>query len=190
MKLLLAAFPPELAGLDTTPPCGWRVAAVGVGAVAAAAGAARLLGEASFERVLFLGTCGAYGEGRPIGDLVAAAEVLATSLEEARGGACRPGIERARWAPGWALPLPAVAVAATPAVTRTAEGARALSALAEVEHLELSGVFEACAQAGLPCAAALAVVNRVGPEAHQEWKENHARVSRALVRALRAAGVL
>jgi purine-nucleoside phosphorylase len=30
----------------------------------------------------------------------------------------------------------------------------------------------------------LAVANRVGPDAHAEWRANHARVSRALVAAL------
>ena len=48
-----------------------------------------------------------------------------------------------------------------------------------------SGVFAACHAAGVPVAAALAVANRVGPDAHAEWRENHARVSRALVEALR-----
>jgi len=36
----------------------------------------------------------------------------------------------------------------------------------------------------VPVAAALAVANRVGPDAHAEWKANHARVSRALIEAL------
>ncbi len=44
--LLLAAFPPELAGLDAAPPPGWRTALTGVGAVTAAAATARLLAEA------------------------------------------------------------------------------------------------------------------------------------------------
>ena len=96
----------------------------------------------------------------------------------------------ARWTPGFALPLPGHRVAVTPAITRTGDGARVLAVLAAAEHLELSGVFEACAQAGVPCAAALAVANRVGPGAHGEWKANQARVSRALVQALRAAGVI
>jgi purine-nucleoside phosphorylase len=44
--------------------------------------------------------------------------------------------------------------------------------------------------AGVPAAAALAVANRVGPRAHEEWSANHARASAALVAALRAHGVL
>jgi purine-nucleoside phosphorylase len=190
VKLLVAAFPPELAGLEAAPPEGWHMAVAGVGAVAAAAHVATLLACGAFERVLFVGTCGAYDARLAVGDALAASEVMATSLEEVRGGAYRPGPERARWAAGWALPLPRHAVAVTPAVTRTEDGAASLARVAAVEHLELSGVFEACSQAGVPCAAALAVANRVGPRAHEEWRANHAWVSRALVERLRAEKVL
>jgi hypothetical protein len=34
-------------------------------------------------------------------------------------------------------------------------------------------------------AGALAVANRVGPDAHAEWLAHHARVSRKLIEALR-----
>ncbi|MFO0583353.1 MAG: phosphorylase [Anaeromyxobacter sp.] len=189
-SLLLAAFPPELAGLDDAPPAGWRVALSGVGAVAAAAATARLLAAERPARVLFVGTCGAYDDRLSPGDLLAASEVIATSLDEVEGRAYRPGVEVVRWTPGWDLPLPGHAVAVTPAITRTADGARRLAAVAAAEHLELSGVFAACAAAGVPAAAALAVANRVGPSAHEEWRARHAAASRALVDALRAKGIL
>jgi len=186
--LLLAAFPPELAGLDAAAPAGWRVATTGVGAIAAAATAARLIAEARPSRVLFVGTCGAYGERLPVGSLVAAAEVLAVSLDVLTGRAYRPEVEVTRWEASWALPFPGVTVAVPPAITVDAEGAALLGTVAEVEHLEVSGVFAACQAAGVPAAAALAVANRVGPGAHAEWMASHARVSRELVAAL--AGVL
>jgi purine-nucleoside phosphorylase len=189
-RLLLAAFSPELAGLDAMPPDGWRVALTGVGALAAAAVTARLLAEVRPERVLFVGTCGAYDARLAVGGQLSATEAIATSLDELEGRAYRPEIERTRWAASWALPLPGHAVAVPPAITRTAEGARRLAALAAAEHLELTGVFAACAAAGVPVAAALAVANRVGPDANAEWRANHARVSRELVEALRRAGVL
>jgi purine-nucleoside phosphorylase len=189
-SLLLAAFPPELAGLDAAPPPGWTTACTGVGAVAAAAAVARLLARDRPERVLFLGTCGAYDARLAPGMLLAASEVVAASLDEVEGRAYRPAIERTRWSPGWALPLPPLPVAAVPAITRTDAGAAALARVAAAEHLELSGVFEACHAAGVPAAAALAVANRVGPRAHEEWKANHARVSGELVAALQRAGVL
>jgi purine-nucleoside phosphorylase len=193
-RLLLAAFPPELAGLDAAPPPGWRVATTGIGAVAAAAATARLLAEARPEGVLFVGTCGAYDDRLGPGDLVAAGAAVAVSLDVLQGRAYRPGAEVTRWEATWALPLPfpVLEVAVTPAITVDPEGAALLGAVAAVEHLELSGVFAACHAAGVPVAAALAVANRVGPGAHDEWMASHARVSRALVEALRpllAAGV-
>ena len=158
---------------------------MGIGAVAAAVGTAGLLSRVAPARVLFVGTCGAYDDRLAIGDLLSAAFVLATSLEEASGAAYRPGAEVSRWTPGFRLPLPEHGVAVTPAITRTAAGAAALGRVAAVENLELSGVFAACASAGIPVAAALAVANRVGPRAHEEWREHHASASRALVDALR-----
>jgi purine-nucleoside phosphorylase len=182
--LLLAAFPPELAGLDADPPPGWRVALTGVGAVAAAAVTARLLAEHPFARVLFVGTCGAYDDRLAVGDLLSASVALAASLDLLDGRAYRPAQELARWPAGWALPLPAHPVAVTPGITCTLEGARRLATLAAAEHLELTGVFAAAAAAAVPAAGALAVANRVGPDAHAEWKANHVRVSRALIAAL------
>lgn len=190
MKLLLAAFAPELAGLDAEPPPGWRVAACGVGAVAAAARTAQLLCEAMPERVLFVGTCGALAERLAPGALVSASEAVACSQDELAGRAYRPQVETLRWPATWALPLPAVRVAVPPAITTSEDGARALAAVGDVEHLELSGVLAACAEAGVPAGAALAVANRVGPGAHPEWRANHAQVSRALVAELRRLGVL
>jgi purine-nucleoside phosphorylase len=182
--LLLAAFPPELAGLDAAPPPGWRVACTGLGALAAATTTARLLAERPASRVLLVGTCGAYDGRLAVGDLISAAAAIAVSLDVLDGRAYRPEAEVTRWEPGWALPFPAQAVAVPPAITCTAEGARRLATVAAAEHLELTGVFAACHAAGVPVAGALAVANRVGPDAHAEWKANHARVSRALVDAL------
>ncbi len=186
-SLLLAAFPPELAGLDTAPPPGWRVATTGVGAVVAAAATARLVESVRPSRVLFVGTCGAYDTRLAPFDVIAARAAIATSLEELDGRAFRPAIEVVRFEATWTVPgLAAHDVAVPPAITRTAEGAAKLAAVAPAEHLELAGVFAACRDAGVPVAAALAVANRVGPSAHEEWDANHARASRALVDALRA----
>ena len=188
--LLLAAFPPELAGLDHAPPAAWLVATTGVGAVTAAVETARLIALHRPGRVLFVGTCGAYDARLSVGDLLAASEAVAVSLDEREGRAYRPAVERIRWPATWALPLDAWAVAVPPAITCTAAGARILSAVAAVEHLELTGVFAACHSAGVPVAAALGVANRVGPDAHAEWKAGHASVSLALVDALRSRGVI
>ena len=183
-SLLLAAFPPELAGLDAAPPPGWRTATSGVGAVTAAATTARLLAEARPARVLLVGTCGAYDDRLAVGDLIAARAAVASSLDELEGRSYRPAIEIVRFEASWPLPLPLPLhdVVAPPAITRTAEGARRLAALGAAEHLEISGVFAACRAAGVPVAAALGVANRAGPDANAEWRANHARVSRAACR--------
>ncbi len=185
MRLLLGAFPPELQGLLDHPPEGWTTACTGVGAITAAASTARLIEERHPEAVLFLGTCGHYDDRLRIGDLIAGAEALATSLSEARGEATRPGIETTRWRATLELPLKPATVAVPPAVTVTREGAALLARLAEAEHLELTGVYAACHAAGIPVGAGLAVVNEVGPEASAQWRANHAEGSRRLIEALR-----
>jgi purine-nucleoside phosphorylase len=184
-RLLLGAFPPELGELMATPPAGWITACTGVGALMAAATTARLLAERRPETVLFVGTCGHYDGRLKTGDLIWGEEAIATSLGEVSGETYRPEIERTRWKATLPGPLPGHAVAVPPAITVTREGAALLAKIAPAEHLELTGVYAACAAAGVPAGAALAVVNEVGPEAHAQWKANHAEGSRRLLQALR-----
>ncbi|MCX6549068.1 MAG: phosphorylase, partial [Acidobacteria bacterium] len=92
MRLLLSAFVPELGPFSATPPAGWAVATVGVGAVTAAAATARLLAERRPEAVLFLGTCGRYDTRLDHLECLWAVESIATSVEEVRGAALRRGI--------------------------------------------------------------------------------------------------
>lgn len=188
--LLLAAFPPELGDLAEHAPRGWVTGCVGVGLASAAVGAARLIASHAPSKVLFVGTCGAYGPDLEIGECISASEVLATSIEEVRGGAYRPAIERTRWVADLPLPFPARVVANPPAITSTEEGAQALAAHAGAEHLELAGVFEAARAAGVPVGAVLGVANRVGPQAHEEWKAHHEEVSRRLIARIQEKGVL
>ena len=188
MRLLLSAFAPELGPLAGNPPAGWEVATVGVGAVSAAAATAALVVDRWPEAVVFLGTCGRYDQRLPLFECLWATEVIATSLEEVRGGAYRPSIERRRWPSTLPGALPGYAVVVPPAITGTVEGAALLAALAPVEHLELTGVFEACRLTGVPCGAALVVVNDVGPSAQVQWTANHAEGSRRLVEKLWASG--
>ena len=192
-SLLLAAFPPELAGLDESPPAGWQVRCTGVGAITAAATTARLIGELKPKRVLFVGTCGAHDERLAIGDLLEVTEAVSVSMEEANGRAYRPSIECVRWPATMSFPHPlalkASTVAGTVAISKTLEGAKLLAQTAPAGHLEVTGVFAACHGAGVPCGAVLGVANHVGPEAHQEWKANNKHVSNALIETLKAKGV-
>lgn len=189
MDLLLAAFPPELGEMLESPPAGWLSACTGIGTLTAAVTTANLLNEHRPSRVLFVGTCGAYDDRLSLGAQISASEAIATSISELRETAFRPQAERTRWAATWPLPFPFHPVAVPPAITRDPEEARLLAQVAPAEHLELTGVFAACHAMGIPVAAALVVANRVGPNAHAEWKANHARVSGELRKALVAGAV-
>jgi len=182
--LLLAAFAPELAGLDMEAPRGWRTALTGIGAVTAAVATTRILCEMTPRAVLFIGTCGVYGERLNVGDCITASEVVAVSVSEIQHRAFRPSIETTSWPVSWELPLPKCVVAAPPAITFSSEDAAILGQVADIEHLELAGVFAACQLAKVPVSAALVVANHVGPDAHAEWNANHKRVSRMLVDSL------
>jgi purine-nucleoside phosphorylase len=144
-------------------------------------------------RVLFVGTCGAYDERLAVGDLIEASEALSVSLEELEGRGYRPAIEKVRWPATLAFPrpldLPACSVAVPMVITKSEAGAQRLAECAAAEHLELTGVFAACHGAGVPCGAVLGVADRVGPDAHVEWKANNVRVSLALIDALKNKGV-
>ncbi len=188
MRLLVSAFAPELGPLAAATPPGWEIATVGVGAVSAAAATAALVADRWPEAVVFLGTCGRYDQRLPLFECLWATEAIATSQEEVRGGAYRPGIERRRWVASLPGALPRHTVVVPPAITCTREGAALLGALGPVEHLELTGVFEACRLLGVPCGAALVVVNDVGPEAQTQWTANHEEGSRRLVERLWATG--
>ncbi len=188
MKLLLAAFAPELGDLKEDPPRGWCVDTTGVGASTAAAATAFLVERKKPERVLFVGSCGAYDERLPIGTVFAPDCVLATSVEEERGESYRPSIEAVRWLCTWELPFPHYPVVTPPAITRSEDGVRLLGRMGPAEHLELNGVFAACNAAGVPVAAALIVVNEVGPNAHEQWMKNHKMLGQRLIGVLRASG--
>jgi futalosine hydrolase len=203
---LFAAFGPELAPLAVRVPSlaplretsrgvvhGVDVVArtVGVGLPAAAAGTARALADARPRAAVLIGTCGAYaGAPLAIGDVVVSRRIhLADALVFA-GGAAFPGpmaasLDSDPWlarelAQAGARP---VDVATTLAITvDDAAAARiALGAPASVEHLEAYGAAMACAAAGVPFAAVLAVANTVGSGARDEWRAHHERASEACV---------
>ena len=169
---------------------------VGVGAVEAAAGAARALAEIQPAQVIFVGTAGRYpgaatARALPIGAVALPDELLLVSTAALRGDGYLPAplVQRAAAAPAllaalWAAAPPSGwrGAAATPlAITRTqALGRRiARASGAAVENLEAFAVARAAARAGVPMAAALGIANSVGPEAHAEWRRHHTAASRA-----------
>jgi len=201
---LLAAFGPELAPLvDKLPELAPRAPSargghamtrvVGVGMPAAAAGTARALAaappDAAPRLALLIGTCGAYpGASLGIGDVIVSRRVHLVDASVVIGAAAFP--------PPMAAPIDGdgslvegltqagahpVDVATTLAITVDDESAARLSraARASVEHLEAYGAAVACAAAGVPFAAVLAVANTVGSRARDEWRAHHERASEA-----------
>jgi futalosine hydrolase len=197
--LILAAFPPELAGLRGAlgeglrhPFGGHDVAAetVGIGIATAAAGAARRLAAYQPRGVVLLGTCGSYGDAAPLGSVAVARRVVLAEPAVARGEAAYPdpmstevnadpALRDALHANGGHL----ADVATTLAVTTDDPLAARLAAFTscQVEHLEAYGVAAACAAQGVPFVAALGVANRVGSRGREEWRQNHRAASAAAI---------
>ena len=193
--LVVSAFEPEIAPLRRLVRglAGVRLAPVGIGAVDAAAGAARAILQHRPRRVLFVGTAGVYpsGPGRddlPIGDAVVAGTIACVSTAALRGDGYlpEPQVVRAAGAPRLSALLSASAgpwptVACPLAITRSAALARRIATAtgASLENLEAFAVARAAATAGVEFAAVLGIANRVGPLAHEEWRAHHRRASRA-----------
>lgn len=193
--LIVSAFEPEIAPLRRliAGTTGVRLEPVGIGAVDAAAGAARAIAAHRPQRVLFVGTAGVYPSARsglPIAGAVIAGEIHCVSTAALAGDGYLPApqVVRAQGSQklaaalaGDAAELPATTVACPLAITRSAALARRIAAAtgASLENLELFAVARATAGAGAEFAAVLGVANRVGPSAHREWLANHRRASRA-----------
>jgi nucleoside phosphorylase len=209
--LVLSAWEPEVAPLRrllrAAKPARSDVAlaAVGVGTVDAAVGAATAIARANPRRVIFVGTAGVYPSAarvHAIGTAALAGELRLVSTATLRGDAYHPAPLvatattnaplRAALARGDGVPT--ATVACPLAITQTAALARRIAATgAALETLEAFAVARAAAAAGLPFAAVLGVSNVVGPRAHAEWRANHLAASRgachvvwSLLRARRA----
>ena len=171
--LFLAAFPPEIAALDPS----YDRATVGVGLVEASLGAAAILAERRPQRVVLIGTVGAYpGSGVAIGDVVTAERVLVASDTGA--------IVDAMPSSSLAVPISnarRVVVATTVAITTDDAVAVILekSTGAHVEHLEAFAVARACERAGVTFSAVFGVANVVGSRGRDEWRANHERAAAA-----------
>jgi nucleoside phosphorylase len=194
--LVVAASAGELEGLGDAKPSGpWEASVVGIGLVAATVGTLWGLREREPRAVVLVGTCGAYaGSGLGIGDVVTARAVrlvepaavraqaqFPPALSTASAADARLASELAR-----AGTLPAD-VATTLAITvdDALAGEIARETGCGVEHLEAYGVAAACASAGVPFAAVLAVANVVGSRARSEWQANHAAADAKAARVVR-----
>ncbi len=203
--LVLAAWRPELApllaalrrlraaegaeGKDAPPPVSCR--AVGVGAVEAAVGAARAIVATRPRAVILVGTAGVYpaaGVGSiAVGTAAVARTLRLVSTAVLRGEGYLPPplpiharTDRALLRALARAGAVAADVACPAAVTRArALGRRiARDTGAQIETLEAFAVGRAAQAAGAPFAAVLGVSNRVGPDAHTEWRA-HRRAAEA-----------
>jgi futalosine hydrolase len=190
--LILSAHLPELSGLramlgddlrGTSGGLSVVGRTVGIGLVAAAAGAAVVLRAFEPRAAILVGTCGAYaGRGISIGEVVIGRRVClaSTAVVEERGafpgpmlveadlegplseGVAQEGVRRADVATTLAITTD------DPLAARVADGVRC-----DVEHLEAFAVARACAEEGVPLAVVLGVANMVGGSARAEWQANH-----------------
>ncbi len=171
--LFLAAFPPEIAGLDPTADR----ATVGVGLVEASLGAAAIIAERAPRHVVLIGTVGAYpSAGLEIGDVVTAERVLVASSSGAIVDAMPASVIAAPIATARR-----VVVATTLSITTDDDVAILLekSTGAHVEHLEAFAVARACEHAGVKFSAVFGVANVVGSHGRDQWRENHERAAAA-----------
>lgn len=166
--------------------------AVGVGPVAAAVSAGRLLEKEKVEAVILLGTAGAFPGGPPPGSLVASRVLgFADPLGAAGIGYIPLLPSPLSGDPGLILrlKLPEARVLTSLGVTTHPGLSAHFGESWEVEHMEAYSVAYACAQVGVPFVALLGITNWVGPDAHAEWRANRAGVEAALQAHLRALGL-
>lgn len=179
--VVMAAYAPELDGLR--PRSGVVTRAVGIGLVEASAGAARAIAQLRPVRVLLVGTAGS--SSLAVGSIVVASSARLM---------LRPGEESPE-------PMPLV-VAAGGGLARTAADAsggtllevvstlgitvdnRLIDGSAQVEHLEAYGVMRAAERAHVPATAILAIANRIGAGAREEWQANRQMAESAAVQAV------
>lgn len=185
--LVISAFEPEIAPLRRLMrgTRGVSMAAVGIGAVEAAVGAARAIAAARPKRVFFVGTAGVYGRAAtPALDAAAVAGdlfLVSTAALRGDGYLPEPTIVRATTSPRLRAVLARAAgseplgVACPLAITRSAAVARRIATAtgAALENLEVFAVARAAAAAEVDFAAVLGIANRVGPSAHAEWRAHH-----------------
>jgi len=169
-----------------------RAAAIGVGPVDAALGAAAVFRGQRADAAVLLGTCGAFpSSGLELGGAVVVERSILTASDAATGRSYVPPLAAA---PALAEPglvrrlsagagIPAVSCATVAAITSSAEEAKALSSFSgcQVEHMEAHAFLRAAELAQIPAACLLGVANEVGPLGHEQWKTHGAAASAAAI---------
>lgn len=172
--LFVAAVPAELGDLPGEP--------LGIGLVAASASMATLLVTRRPAAVVLVGTAGAFvGPDAPaVGSVIVGRRLGLGSAAVALAVGYQPGAPAplhadptllAALVAGHPSPL-AADVLTNLAITTSPELSATFGAAWGVEHMETFGAAWACHAARVPFACVLGITNRVGPDAHAEWRAN------------------
>lgn len=184
--LVVSAFEPELSPLRRLAPPWVEFASIGIGLVAAAVGATRRILERKPCGVLFVGTCGVYGDRAELLETVVATSVhlVDTAVVTQRGAipevVCQHiGIDNWFSNVCCGSGLRKVSVANTMSLTTSNELGEQIETASntDVEHLELFSFATVCEELKVPYAAMLGVANRVGSSGRREWFENNVEAS-------------
>lgn len=171
-RVLAAAVPGELGDLPGL--------VLGVGPIAAAASAGRLLARGGVDELVLVGSAGSFAGGPEPGEVISAGRLGLADPTVTLGLGyvpLAPAPLSVEPFPG----LPVFNVLTRLGVTTDLELAGRLGADGpwQVEHMEAYAVAWACAAAGVRFRLVLGIANRVGPSAHREWRERHVEVEAA-----------
>ena len=165
---------------------------LGIGYLEAALQLNKILQDANYSRIIFLGTAGSYSQELQIGDIVSVASVallnLGTMLEhsyvpqEYNLYASSPLTTHHSVTVNC---LSSLEVTANETISKTIVERSAFSAkLPLVENLELYGIAKIASEHNILWSALLGITNYTNANAHQDWKTNHERVSEKLCQLL------
>lgn len=197
--LVLAAFEPELKPLRTqfqdAPSLSFSM--VGIGSIEAAASLSRLLATSKFKKVLFVGSVGCHDTKIPLQSFVCATSsmLIDAALVNEQSYLPAPYIREYHGNTSLILEIKKAVpialfepIASTPSITSDAALAAKYwsSTGSRFENLELFGIATTCAAFSIPWASLCAVTNHTGPEAHEQWKNNHVRAAEITAAAIAA----
>lgn len=176
--LICSAVSSELDHIKANVSSDFLCEPVGIGLVESGIRAMAILREfPSIQRVIFVGTCGAYKNSKlRVLDLCQAHEHALVGAASVLGTSYFPEPMRSSFKVEEALntSLPRVRAATVLEITRNTELAEKIAAqsYAEIEHMEIYAVAYAAQLQKIPCSGFFAIANTVGDSSHEEWLEN------------------
>lgn len=161
---------------------------LGIGPYVSAVRAAQLVARDRPAALVWVGTAGRYPGGPPIGSVILGGR-LGLGDGTARAGlgyvpGALPPIESSG---DWLqIGIPTASVLTLPAITSDFHLAQQFALDGwQAETMETFLVAWVCAEARVPFAALLGITNDVGPNAHEEWRENREHVQEEVRRVAR-----